>query len=48
LFYREPNTSLSGVKMLRERSLALNEVIGTFIQLRLVNKKFPWTDRSRD
>jgi pimeloyl-ACP methyl ester carboxylesterase len=48
LFYREPNTSLSGVKMLREKSLALNEVLGTFIQLRLVNKKFPWTDRARD
>lgn len=48
LFYREPNTSLSGTKMLREKSLALNEVIGTFIQLRLVNKKFPWTDRARD
>lgn len=47
LFYREPNTSLSGVKMLREKSLALNELIGNFIQLRLVNKKFPWTDRAK-
>ena len=47
LFFTKPATSLSGTKMLGEKSLNLNSKIGTFIDFRLVQKKFPWTDRRK-
>lgn len=46
LFLVTPETSLSGTKMLGESSLEVNPRIAKFIELRLQNKKFPWTDRS--
>ena len=45
LFFSKPDTSLSGTKMLNEKSLNLATKIGTFIDFRLVQQKYPWTDR---
>ncbi len=45
LFFTTPDTILSGAKMLSEKSLNLNSKIATFIDWRLVRKKFAWTDR---
>jgi pimeloyl-ACP methyl ester carboxylesterase len=45
LFFFKPATSLSGTRMLGEKSLGLNEKIASFIQLRLVSKAFPWSER---
>ncbi len=47
LFFAEIKTNLQGTKMLESRELA-NEVSGDiaqFIELRLVNKKYPWALR---
>jgi pimeloyl-ACP methyl ester carboxylesterase len=45
LFFLKPETKLQGTKLLNEKSLNLNEKIGKFIELRLVNEKFPWAER---
>ena len=47
LFFDKPSTSLSGTKMLGEKSLNLGPRIARFIDLRLVEKKIPWGDRSK-
>jgi pimeloyl-ACP methyl ester carboxylesterase len=46
LFFDKPSTSLQGTKMLGEKSLNLNPRIAKFIELRLVDKNYPWTNRS--
>jgi len=45
LFFDQRPTSLEGTKMLGER-LGVEENLSQFITLRLVNKPFPWRDRS--
>lgn len=45
LFFDPRPTSLEGTKMLGER-LGVEENLSQFITLRLVNKPFPWRDRS--
>jgi pimeloyl-ACP methyl ester carboxylesterase len=48
LFFDRPETPLRGTELLSEKakSLALNPRIAKFIELRLIKKKFPWSDRA--
>lgn len=46
LFFDESSTNLQGTKLLNEKSTNLDKKIAKFIELRLVNPEFPWTDRS--
>lgn len=46
LFFDRPNTTLGGTKLLGEKSLKINPRIERFIDLRLAQKKMPWSDRS--
>jgi len=44
LFLVQPDTKLQGTKLLGE-NLNLEETIARFVEFRLVNKQYPWTDR---
>ena len=46
LFYFPLDTSLQGTKLLGEPNLGNAERIAAFIKVRLVDKSFPWTDRT--
>ncbi|HUG67786.1 MAG TPA: alpha/beta fold hydrolase [Pirellulaceae bacterium] len=48
LVYLKPNTTLQGTRLINVAALKLPEVIGFFIEQRLVRKsnEFPWTDRT--
>ena len=46
LFLMEYETSLQGTQILAERSMGVDKMILKFIDLRLVKKPFPWTDRT--
>jgi hypothetical protein len=48
LFFDKPQTPLKGTELLSENanSLGLNPRIAKFIELRLIKKKFPWSDRA--
>lgn len=48
LFKYEPSTSLRGTRLLRSRSLKVNQYIAQFIQLRLVAHRddLPWKERT--
>jgi hypothetical protein len=45
LFFVTPETSLQGTKMLGVKSLSIEQKIVDFIELRLVKKAFPWSER---
>ncbi len=45
LFFVELKTSLSGAKLVNEPIFKIDKIIGQFVQVRLVNQSFPWTDR---
>jgi hypothetical protein len=45
LFFIKVKTSLSGGKLLSEPSLNLSSIVNQFVDLRLVKKEFPWTER---
>jgi len=46
LFLVLAETSLKGAKLLNEKSLKVPATIEQFIALRLVNKQFPWSERT--
>jgi pimeloyl-ACP methyl ester carboxylesterase len=46
LFFIQPPTSLKGTKMLDVKGLRVEWAIGRFIELRLLNKDFPWYKRA--
>jgi pimeloyl-ACP methyl ester carboxylesterase len=45
LWFKTPQTSLQGMRLLNEKSMHLDHMIAKFIELRLVKKQIPWTDR---
>jgi hypothetical protein len=45
LFFRRLNTELQGTKMLGVKSLGVELYITRFIELRLIDKNFPWCKR---
>lgn len=45
LFYGELKTKLQGAKMVKEPAFKVDQIIEGFIESRLVNQSFPWTDR---
>jgi alpha-beta hydrolase superfamily lysophospholipase len=45
LYFVKPDTKLEGTKLLNEQSLKLNEMIGNFVDRRLVEEKFTWAER---
>jgi pimeloyl-ACP methyl ester carboxylesterase len=47
LFFYRLDTNLGGTKLLGEKSLKAIPMIVAFIQLRLVDKTFAWSDRSK-
>lgn len=46
-FYVPLDTSLQGTKLFSVPTLKMNERIAYFIEIRLVNQNFPWSDRSQ-
>ncbi len=46
LFYIQASTKLQGTKMLGVRGLRIEQFIGRFIELRLVNQDYPWYERA--
>jgi pimeloyl-ACP methyl ester carboxylesterase len=45
LWLKTPQTSLQGMRLLNEKSMHVDDMIARFIQLRLVKKQIPWSDR---
>jgi pimeloyl-ACP methyl ester carboxylesterase len=45
LFLDTPKNSLQGTKLLNEKTAKLDEHIAQFIQLRLVEQRYPWSER---
>jgi len=45
LWMWSPQTSLQGTRLLNEKTLRVDETILKFIDLRLVKKQMPWSDR---
>jgi pimeloyl-ACP methyl ester carboxylesterase len=45
LFFRTPETKLQGMRLLNEKSLAIDELVVKFIELRLVDQTMPWAHR---
>lgn len=45
LFYHAAKTSLQGMKLLKTAGLGINSAIAKFIELRLAEQDFPWTNR---
>ena len=45
LWLKTPQTSLQGMRLLNEKSMHLDAMIVRFIELRLVKKQIPWSDR---
>lgn len=45
LLYVDPKTHLQGIKLLNESAFQLRELIGRFIDLRLIRQSYPWTNR---
>ncbi len=45
LFFFTPKTTLAGTKLLGEKALNLAKPISQFIEWRLVNQPYPWTER---
>jgi pimeloyl-ACP methyl ester carboxylesterase len=45
LFLDTPKTSLQGTKLLNEKTANLEQHIAQFIEVRLVNQRYPWAER---
>jgi pimeloyl-ACP methyl ester carboxylesterase len=45
LWLRTPATSLQGMQLLNEKSMHVDQMVSKFIELRLVKKPMPWSDR---
>lgn len=45
LWLKTPNTSLQGTQLLNEKSMHVDQMVAQFVELRLVKKMMPWTDR---
>ncbi|MCH8923065.1 MAG: alpha/beta fold hydrolase [Planctomycetes bacterium] len=43
-----PNTKLQSVEMLNAKALRVQDDVATFVDLRLVKRDFPWTNRARE
>ncbi|HEV3136981.1 MAG TPA: alpha/beta fold hydrolase [Pirellulales bacterium] len=45
LWLKTPQTSLQAMRLLNEKSMHVDQMIAKFIELRLVKKQIPWSDR---
>ncbi len=46
LWLKTPQTSLQGMRLVNEKSMHVDQMIARFIELRLVKKQSPWSDRT--